>query len=258
LKANGNDKNKMVWISSKRLAFLIVITLFSMVLFINEISFVVAGNVGYELLDNNKVLHIWNTEDDYYFNATSGMQFTNHYQEYWSKNYFCGGYYLFGSWNKLICVDELPFAWSINTDDATYINITGYRDVSFSIFRVRFAVRYHLKDYDTRLSVIPYVKNLGPNIPYDLGFAWHIRNIQIDMQEENNTLTIYSDEGYPIELLNGLDQTYIPTNGYFNELGSKHSSFSSCKTIRQPIQFSCNSWLKDRNSFSWPGKKHSN
>jgi len=45
--------------------------------------------IGYELLDNNKVVHIWNAHDDYYFNASSGIQFTNHFQEYWTRNIFC-------------------------------------------------------------------------------------------------------------------------------------------------------------------------
>jgi len=50
------------------------------------------GRIGYELLDNNKVVHIWNVHDDYYFNASSGIQFTNHFQEYWTRNIFCAGY----------------------------------------------------------------------------------------------------------------------------------------------------------------------
>ena len=50
-----------------------------------------SGNpIGFEELDNGTVWHIWNTEDDYYFNATSGIQFTNHYNEYWAHNIFCG------------------------------------------------------------------------------------------------------------------------------------------------------------------------
>ncbi|MFH1840080.1 MAG: LamG domain-containing protein [Nanoarchaeota archaeon] len=171
------------------------------------------SDIGYELLDNNQVLHIWNTEDDYYFNATSGMQFTNHYQEYWSRNVFCGGYYLNGDWNVLTCINELPFNWSIDSDDETYVNVTGYRDVSFAGYSVRIALRYHLKTYDTRLSIIPYIKNLGSSIPYDLGFAWKLKDIQIDMEEEGNTLRIYSDQGYPVKSLYNLDETYYSTNG---------------------------------------------
>jgi hypothetical protein len=191
-----------IGISMKKVAFLLVIALFSACLFINESSIISSSEhqpnnntVGYELLDSNQVLHIWNTEDDYYFNATSGMQFTNHYEDYWSKNVFCGGYYNGDEWIKLACVDELPFTWSISTDNDTYINVTGYKDVTYSGYKVRFALRYHLKDEDDRMTVIPYMKNIGTkNIPVDLGFAWHIRNIQIDMQEENNSITVYDNK----------------------------------------------------------------
>ena len=175
------------------------------------------NTVGYELLDNNNVLHIWNIEDDYYFNTTSGLQFTNHYDEYWSKNVFCGGYYIGNTWHKLICVDELPFSWSINTDNNSFINITGYKDVSYHGYTARFALRYHLKPYDTRLSVIPYVKNIGTqNIPFVLGFAWHIRDIAIDDQEENNTLVISEDDYYnSVFDLHNLDMIFTNTTGYF-------------------------------------------
>lgn len=181
-------------ISRKRVGYLGVIALLSLCFFINESSFVDA-EVGYELLDFNKVLHIWNEEDSYYFNATSGMQFTNHYEEYWSKNVFCAGYYAGWTWNKIICVDELPFTWSIDTDNETYINVTGWRDVTYMGYDVRVALRYHLREWDTRLTIIPYIKNIGSNnIPVDLGFSWHIREINIDTQEENNTFEPYDEE----------------------------------------------------------------
>jgi hypothetical protein len=49
--------------------------------------------IGYELIDNGKVLRIWNNYDSYYFNTTSGIQLTNHYNEYWSHNVLMLGYY---------------------------------------------------------------------------------------------------------------------------------------------------------------------
>lgn len=182
--------------------------------------------VGYSYSPDSKVLHIWNFEDDYYFNATSGMQFTNHYNEYWSKNVFCGGYWDGDNWIKFACVDELPFTWSINTDNQTYINVTGYRDVKFLGRKVRFALRYHLKTYDTRLSVIPYMKNIGTlNIPLIMGFAWRIKDINIDMEEENNTLRVYNS--FYEESLVGLEKTYVDTDGYLfiNNNDSKEHIF---------------------------------
>lgn len=191
----------------KKVAFLIGIAILSIVSFINETPFSSASCIGYEFLDNNEVFHMWNQEDDYYFNATSGMQFTNHYEDYWSKNVFCGGYYTGWTWNKLACVDELPFSWVIETDNDTYINITGWRNVNYLDYDMRIALRYSLEDTSTRLTIEPYIKNIGDeNIPVDLGFAWHIRNIQIDNQEENNTLIVEDKaNGYNHYELNGLN-----------------------------------------------------
>jgi len=42
--------------------------------------------IGYELLDDGEVLRVWNQLDDYYFNTSSGIQLTNHYQ-YQNNNY---------------------------------------------------------------------------------------------------------------------------------------------------------------------------
>lgn len=50
-------------------------------------------SVGYELLDDGKVLRIWNNFDSYYFNTSSGIQLTNHYNEYWSHNVLMLWYY---------------------------------------------------------------------------------------------------------------------------------------------------------------------
>lgn len=150
--------------------------------------------IGYELLENNSILHIWNVADDYYFNATSGIQFTNNYNEYWTHNIFCGGVYYQSSW-EYYCNNELPFEWSISTDNETYVNVTGYRDVTKNVdgkdYIVRFALRYHLKTEDTFLTIQPYEKNIGSyNIPIDTGFAWRINDIKINNDFENDWIYI--------------------------------------------------------------------
>jgi len=229
----------MVRISPKRVGYLCIIGVFLLVSFINESAFVSAGNVGYELLDSNKVLHIWNMEDDYFFNATSGMQFTNHYDDYWSKNVFCGGWYDGDDWNVLACIDELPFTWSIDTDDSTYINITGYKDITYMGREVRFALRYHLKEWDTRLSVQPYMKNIGTlNIPLDMGFAWHIRDIEIDNEEEENTIMVYS-ENINYSLANDFEKTWVNSDGSLfirNENTGEHIFMSWNPEITHAVQ----------------------
>ena len=136
--------------------------------------------IGYEFLDDGKVVHIWNTQDDYYFDKSSGMQFSNHFQEYWSKNIFCIGYYSGGNWNKIKCADELgEFNRDIQTDNKTYVNATLWKDFAYSGYDMRLGVRYHLKTDDESLSVIIYGKNIGVDIPYDLGFAWIVTDWEI-------------------------------------------------------------------------------
>lgn len=153
-----------------------------------SICFVVAGSfnpednrdIGYEFLDDGKVVHIWNTQDDYFFNKSSGIQFTNHFQDYWTKNIFCLGYYQSGTWHKIGCADELiGFNKNIETDNLTYVNITLWKDFNYGSYGLRLGVRYHLKLNDEKLSVMIYGKNTGIDFPYDLGFAWKVTDWEI-------------------------------------------------------------------------------
>jgi hypothetical protein len=153
--------------------------------------------IGYEFI--NDTTHIWNTHDDYYFNTSSGIQFTNHYDDYWSKNIFCLGYYnSTQSWVKIKCADELSnFNKDIQTDNLTYVNATLWKDFSYSSYDLRLGVRYNLNLNDENLSVVIDVKNIGIDIPYDLGFAWKIQNVDINYREGNDTIFINNTD-YPL------------------------------------------------------------
>jgi parallel beta-helix repeat protein len=162
-------------------------------------------NIGYEYLDNNSVLHFWNEIDDYYIDVDSGMQLTNHYNNYWSHNVFCGGINLNNSW-EYICVDSLPFNWTIDTDNATYFNYTGYRDVIKTVngneYKVRFELIYNLRQNQSYLNVQPYYKNIGANnIPVDVGFAWKIKDIQISMDSANDYISVNNSNYFLNETL---------------------------------------------------------
>lgn len=153
--------------------------------------YLIGGNtdIGFEELDNGNVWHIWNLNDDYYFNASSGIQFTNHYDEYWTHNIFCAGYKT-TRWNY-DCNDALPFNWSIETDNLTYVNITGWRNKVIGNKMVRIALRYHLKLNDLNLTIIPYIKNIGgEDITQDIGFAWRVNNIKIGGDEDDDLIKI--------------------------------------------------------------------
>ena len=163
--------------------------------------------IGYELLDDNKVLRIWNKFDSYYFNTSNGVQFTNHKDEYWSHNVLMLGYYNNDMWNLIYRNDELSgFNKNVTSDDETYVNATLWKDLSYGGYDFRLAVRYHLGVDDNELTIIPFIKNIDDeDIPYILGFAWEINDIQVDMTPENDYIEI-DDTWY---YLNGeIDETY--------------------------------------------------
>ena len=94
-------------------------------------------SIGWELLDNDTVFHMWNRHDSYYFNATNGVQFSNHHQEYWTKNVLMLGYYAGDQWNLLYRTDELSGFNRIFDNQNEYINITLWKDLSYASYDFR-------------------------------------------------------------------------------------------------------------------------
>ena len=178
---------------SKRSRGLILLILLMVPSLLSDVPFMSAVEadptpIGFEFLDGGAVLRIWNERDSYYFNTSSGVQFSNHYQEYWSQNVLGLGYYSGGSWNLIYWSDSLSgFKKDLKTDWETYLNITLWKDLSYSGYDFRLAVRYHLKTKDPYLTIQPYIKNLGQNIPFDIGFAWRVKDIKISDD-------VYNDE----------------------------------------------------------------
>jgi hypothetical protein len=166
--------------------------------------------IGYEYLDDGKVLHMWNIRDDYYFNVSSGIQFTNHYNQYWTRNVFCGGVKLGGRW-RYYCTDTLPFHWEASTDNMTYVNYTGWKVVTILPYSLKFTITYHLEPYDKNLTIQAQVENQGQRIPYPLGFAWNIRDIQIGTIKEDNNITVGMNYKYPLHN-DSLNELYTNLN----------------------------------------------
>ena len=147
--------------------------------------------LGYELLDNGTVFHMWNQHDSYYFNRSNGVQFSNHYEEYWTTNVLMLGYYAGDSWNLLYRTDELSgFTEVLDCETDDYINATLWKDLSYGGYDFRVAIRYHLKVNDSDLTIIPYIKNLGIAIPFQIGFGWEMKDIKIDNNVENDQIRI--------------------------------------------------------------------
>ena len=148
-------------------------------------------DLGYELLDSGAVFHMWNTYNDYYFNRSNGVQFTNHYQEYWTRNVLMLGYYNNDQWHLLYRVDELSgFTEILDYAADDYINATLWKDLSYGSYDFRVAIRYSLAVDDRDLTIVPYIKNLGIAIPFDIGFGWEMKDINIANVTNDNYLWI--------------------------------------------------------------------
>ncbi|GAH80756.1 unnamed protein product, partial [marine sediment metagenome] len=162
--------------------------------------------------------HIWNTQDDYFFDKNSGMQFTNHFQDYWSRNIFCVGYYSGEEWIKIKCADELEsFNKDIQTDNQTYVNATLWKDFIYGTYNFRLGVNYYLGLNDRNLSITIYGKNIGNDIPFDLGFAWKVTDVNIPLNNTDDKILINNTD----YLLNGthdlifkdMDEAYFKVYG---------------------------------------------
>lgn len=169
----------------------VLITVTLCLILVNIVS-ASSTEVGYEFLDSGAVVRIWNAYGEYYFNATSGIQFSNYYNNYFTKNEFCGGYKTIVSENETWnydCTDTLDFNWDIESDNLTYVNITGYRFKDVKGKEVRLGIRYWLEQHSKYLGVTVNVKNTGESdIIKDLGFAWKMENISINSPYDDNIL----------------------------------------------------------------------
>ena len=191
-----------------------------------------SGNsLGYELLDGNSVLRIWNNFDSYYFNTSNGMQFTNHYQKYWTHNVMMLGYYSGDSWHLLFRTDELS-GFNKNIDlSESFCNATLWKDLSYAGYSFRLAIRYCLGVNDLNLTVIPYIKNLGVDIPYQLAFGWELKDIKIDMKYENNFIEINDTE---YSLFGELNNSYSNLTKTVCEYDTDNNSWNNY-TVPNPM-----------------------
>jgi len=146
--------------------------------------------IGYKIYGD--VVEIWNPDATYFFNKTSGIQWTEDPEQYWSQNIFALGYYSGGEWHKIYRADELGiFKREIDSDYLTYVNATLWKDFNYAGYDLRLGIRYHLKLNDTELSIIIYAKNIGAeDYPYELGFAWVVTNIDIPSSRGEDTIFI--------------------------------------------------------------------
>jgi len=149
--------------------------------------------LGYELLDGDTILHIWNENYDFYFDYPDMVQLTNNYEEYWSHNTLCLAYKT-TSWNYR-CTDTLPFNWSITSDGTSYVKIQGNKELEVGNKEAQFNVIYLLENYDEELTINVGLENTGEsNITNEIRFAWIIDDINISYTKEDDVLYLWEDE----------------------------------------------------------------
>ena len=174
--------------------------------------------IGYEFLNakgeittelSATFIHIWNNQHDYYFNKSSGIQFSNYFNESYTKNVLCVGYKP-NIW-QWICADVLPFKWKVMSDNSTYVNITGGITLSFSGGKqVTANMTYNLNQGDKEIKIIPYFKKTGNQYDKPVGFAWKSTDIRIgNTTELNNAEIPLTNTTSRIILLNNtVDQSF--------------------------------------------------
>lgn len=165
-------------------------------------------DVGYTFIRKiGSVFHIWNNLDNYYINET-GIQLTNHFGEYWSKNIWGLRVRKPSGWH-VKWADGLNWNWMNETDSANHwVELNGTATYSQGTYSAIFRVRYYLGDGYKRINMSLGLKNTGTDIE-DLDFGWLTKNIQIGGDVENDVMevTLWADvtnhtKGYYQEYLN--------------------------------------------------------
>jgi len=182
--------------------------------------------IGIEFNSSSNIYHLWNEEEDYYINTTSGIQLTNNYQEYWSHNVLCLNFTLNPPpTNYFRCADELSWNWVSSSDNSSFVNLTGYS----SYGGLDLVYEYYLKSNWTSVRIKPLLKNLGNKDAVEVSFLWRVENINIYSSQENDMFELYNGTDWVSYWLNqSLDLTYTNVANrtyYLNEYPNNHLEF---------------------------------
>ena len=200
--------------------------------------------IGYRI--EGGVVEIWNPDTTYYFNKSSGVQWTEDPEQYWTRNIFAIEYYAAGGWHKIYSADELgTFNREIDSDYETYVNATLWKDFTYAGYELRLGVRYHLKLGDTELSVIIYAKNRGAvDFPYPLGFDWMVTDIDIPNPNGKDTIFINGTD-YRLDGVYDLSFTNMSHTYFDHELNETVTEFDSHYRIFDWTEFITLDWDKN-------------
>lgn len=174
--------------------------------------------IGYEYL-TPEVLHFWNEVDDYYLNMTSGIQLSNYYNKSFTHNIWCLAYET-SEWNYK-CGDSFPMTMNAISDNLTYVNVTGFKDITIGSKTIRFFLRYNLELGDIEVEIPIQLKHIGGDaITNNIGFAWRTNQIQIDGDVENDRIFVnntWYDLGDDLDLkFENMSETNVQENYTWN------------------------------------------
>jgi len=208
--------------------------------------------IGYEFLDDQTVLHIWNIYEDYYFDIDNQCyaQITNHYDDYWSRNTFGFGIEVYGQWYYYESDKFCDWEFEIETDNINYVRFKLSESMKiYPYSKIDLYISNELTNQDPRLSMDFGIHH---NAGYDITnsrFRWHIDNIQINMEEEDNFIWIDNNtydlsDDLDLEFANlpyGYFKIYENESGEFISMNWESNSYDDIVTIKSYESSSYNS-----------------
>lgn len=184
--------------------------------------------IGYEFLDNQTVLHLWNIYEDYFFDIDDQCytQITNHYDDYWSKNRFGFGIESYGLWYYYESDKFCDWDFNIETDNATYVKFSLSESMKiYPRSKISLYITNELTNMDPRLSMDFSMHHDGGYEITNSRFRWQIDNIKINMSEEDNFILI-DGEDYNLHEEIDLEFENLPY-GYFKIYDNSSGEFIS-------------------------------
>ena len=234
----------------------VVIVLIVMIALVGNVNALAeSGNddtIGYEYLDNETVLHMWNIFEDYYFDISDDCytQITNHYDDYWSENTFGFGIEVYNQWYYYESDKFCDWQFEIETDNINYVRFELSESMKiYPSSKIGLFISNELTNLDPRLDMNFGMNHLGGYDITNSRFRWHIDNIQIDMEEEDNFIWIndidydLSDE-LDLEFNNlpyGYFKIYNNNSGEFISMNWESASYDDTVTIKGYESLSYNS-----------------
>lgn len=145
--------------------------------------------IGIEYNLSGSTYHLWNEIDDYYVNGSSGIQLTNHYQDYWTRNIVCVGATEIGE----KCANGLAWNWNQYTDNLTYAKLVGTASIRQGAYSADVTLEYYLSSNASEIKIIPTFNVIGKALT-NVYLKWKITDMQINMNQYNNELYLWQNE----------------------------------------------------------------